>query len=134
VRKTVADHGGGSIVVVRLMNPVGRRPGDRRRSFRAPVSMAVRCRAAGDDRRHEQQTVRAIDLSRGGIRIDAPGWVQRDDVLEVDVGPLALQGVVVGLSRGDRDDTRQAHVVFVGLTPRLLRQLDRLVSHNYVPA
>jgi c-di-GMP-binding flagellar brake protein YcgR len=122
------------VPLVRAINPVGRRTDDRRRHFRAPVSMAVRCRAARDERRQEPQTVRAVDISRGGIRIDAPAWVQRDDVLEVDVGPLALEGVVVGLSRGDRDDTRQAHVVFVGLTPRLLRQLDRLVSHRYVPA
>jgi hypothetical protein len=127
------DRGGRIVQLVSTLGAAARRS-ERRRHFRAPVSMAVRCRAADGDRRSTEQPVRAVDISRGGIRIHAPEWMQRDDVVEVDVGPVAVRGVVVGVSAPDASPGRQAHVVFVGLTPRVVRQLDRLVSHCYVPA
>lgn len=114
---------------------------ERRRSFRAHVGITVDLRSTDAGRPEDEQAVHVIDISRGGMRVDAPSWVQRDDVLELEVGPMALRAVVVALSqrpgsegRPDHPVPRQAHLAFVGLTPRLLRELDRFVSHEYTPA
>lgn len=113
-----------------LTSILGRRRGERRRHPRVTVSMRVCCRRVDGERRGGQ-SVRALDLSRGGMRINAPSWLRRDDVVEVDVGTVALQGIVVGLSTGSScEGARQAHVVFTGLTPPALRQLDRLVTQG----
>ncbi len=119
--------------LVDIIDRSGVRGADRRRSARAAVRLRVRCRRVGGTGPSTAQAVEATDLSRGGISVDAPTWVRRDDVLDVDMGDLAVRGVVVGVSNGPSPGARQAHIAFTGITPNILRQLDLLTGVSFPP-
>jgi hypothetical protein len=104
--------------------------GDERREWRrVPVVFTVHCLRLG--RRGVDADVKVIDLSPGGIRIDAPTAIDGGDVVELTftVGDMTIpvRGLVVYTTTTDAD-ARHAHIAFTGLGDAALHALARLLD------
>ena len=108
------------------------KPGDdeRREWRRVPVVFTVHCVRLG--RRGFDKDVKVLDLSPGGIRVDAPtSSLDGGDVVELtfDVGDMHIpvRGLVVYTTSTD-DGARHAHIAFTGLGAAVLESLARLLE------
>ena len=107
------------------------KPGeDERREWRrVPVVFSEHCVRHG--RRGFDKDVKVLDLSPGGIRVDAPDSLDGGDVVELtfDVGEMHIpvRGLVVYTTTSE-DGARHAHIAFTGLGDAALESLARLLE------
>ena len=104
--------------------------GDERREWRrVPVVFTVHCLRLG--RRGVDTDVKVLDLSPGGIRIDAPTTIDGGDVVELTftVGDMKIpvRGLVVYTTTTDAG-ARHGHIAFTGLGDAALQALARLLE------
>ena len=102
---------------------------DRREWRRVQVGFSVHCLRLG--RRGIDTAVKVVDLSPGGLRLDAPAGLDGGDVVELtfSVGDMKIpvRGLVVYTTTTDAG-ARQAHVAFTGLGDAALEALARLLD------
>ena len=104
--------------------------GDERREWRrVPVVFSVHCLRLG--RSGFDAEVKVIDLSPGGIRVDAPNNLDGGDVVELtfSVGDIhiPIRGLVVYTTTTD-GGARHGHIAFTGLGDAALAALTRLLE------
>jgi hypothetical protein len=104
--------------------------GDERREWRrVPVVFSVHCVRLG--RRGFDKDVKVLDLSPGGIRVDAPSSLDGGDVVQLtfDVGDMHIpvRGLVVYTTTTDAG-ARHAHIAFTGIGDAALESLARLLE------
>ena len=104
--------------------------GDERREWRrVPVVFSVHCLRLG--RRGFDTEVTVLDLSPGGIRVDAPDNLDGGDVVELtfSVGDMhiPIRGLVVYTTTTDAG-ARHGHIAFTGLGDAALAALARLLE------
>ncbi|MEA3216155.1 MAG: PilZ domain [Acidimicrobiia bacterium] len=107
---------------------------ERRAHPRFVVSFEARCRRLGPRRMHADQMVSVLDLSFGGMRIEAPPWMDVGNVVEIEKDDIAIRGLVVGVSgRNDGPGQRtslgpQAHIAFSNVSPECHWALAQLLQ------
>jgi hypothetical protein len=112
---------------------------ERRAHPRYAVDFTVRCRRLGPRQRQRSDDVRVVDVSLGGMCIEAPSWMDIGNVLEVEGDGIAMRALVVGISSGSPASgdeprgrpsagaTRHAHVAFSSVNGPAI-DLDRVLG------